>query len=150
MQDRIERDLKDALLAGDKVKTETLRGLKNALQYEAKNTGAKDGELTDEQVQRVLARESKKRAEAGDLYKQGGNAERAEAEMAEKAIIDSYLPKPMDETEVEAAVAEEVAKISTPRPSDMGKIIGAVRSKLGPTADGATVARLVKQALEQK
>jgi uncharacterized protein YqeY len=93
MQDQIDKDLKTALLAGDKAKVETLRGLKNALQYEAVAIGSKDRSLTDEQIQKVLAREAKKRQEAADLYKQGGNQPRADAELAEKAIIDGYLPE---------------------------------------------------------
>jgi hypothetical protein len=149
MQDQIEKDLKAALLAGDKLKTETLRGLKNALQYEAVNSGFKNRELTDEQAQKVFAREAKKRQEAADLYKQGGNSERAEAEMAEKQIIESYLPQQLSEDEIAKAVDEELAKINSPVPSDMGKVIGAVRSRLGASADGATIARLVKERLNQ-
>ena len=150
MQEKMERELKTALLAGDKLKTETLRGLKNALQYETIKLRAKDSKLGDEQIQQVLARESKKRAEAAELYKKGGNNERAEAELAEKAIIDSYLPEQVDEATITSAVSQEVAKIESPTMADMGKVIGAVRAKLGAGADGATIARLVKQVLEQK
>ena len=150
MQEKIERELKTALLAGDKLKAETLRGLKNALQYEAINLRAQDSKMSDEQIQQVLARESKKRAEAAELYKKGGNNERAEAELAEKAIIDSYLPEQVDEATITSAVSQEVAKIESPTMADMGKVIGAVRAKLGAGADGATIARLVKQVLEQK
>jgi uncharacterized protein YqeY len=73
MQQSIERDLKAALLSGDKEKVEVLKGLKNALQYEAVNSGAKLDELTDEQIQKVFAREAKKRQEAADLYKNAGS-----------------------------------------------------------------------------
>ena len=67
MQEQIERDLKDALLSGERQKAETLKGLKSALQYEA--ISSKDSSLSDEQIQKVLARESKKRAEAAELIK---------------------------------------------------------------------------------
>lgn len=150
MQENIERDLKAALLAGDKVKVETLRGLKSAIHNETIAQGAKDSGLPDEQIQKVLARESKKRTEAAELYKRGGNNERAEAELAEKAVIDTYLPKQIDESEIAVAVSEEMAKIEAPSMADMGKIIGAVKAKLGIGADGATIARLTKQGLEQK
>lgn len=150
MQEQIEKDLKSALLGGDKTKVETLRGLKNSLQYAAIEQGVKDGPLADEQVQKVLAKESKKRREAADLYKQGGNNQRAEQELAEKAIIDAYLPKQVDEVALEAAVDEEISKLATATASDMGKIIGTVRGKLGAGADGAVIARIVKQKLEQE
>jgi hypothetical protein len=149
MQEKIESDLKSALLAGDKAKVETLRGLKSSLLNEAIAQGTKDTGLTDEQIQKVLSKESKKRVEAADLYKQGGNNERAEAEMAEKAVIDAYLPDQVDESAVAAAVNEEVAKIESPTMADMGKIIGSVRAKLGAGADGSTIARLVKEKLGQ-
>src|SRR3989344_8332315 len=122
MLEKIESDLKTALLAGEKVKVETLRGLKSAILNETIAQGAKDSGLTAEQIQKVLARESKKRSEAAELYKKGGNDERAQAELTEKAIIDGYLPEQMDEGQVAAAVDEEIAKMESPSMADMGKI----------------------------
>ncbi len=148
MLEKIERDLKTAMLAGDKTKVETLRGLKSAILNEAIAAGAKEVGLTDEQIQKVLARESKKRAEAAQLYKQGGNTQRANAELAEKAIIDSYLPQQIDGDTIAAAVDEEIAKLASPQLSDMGKIIGAVKVRLGAGADGGTIARIVKEKLQ--
>src|SRR6266576_3469303 len=97
MQEKIAQDLKAALLSGDKVKTETLRGLKNALQYEAVAQRLKPADLTDEQMQKVFVKEAKKRQEAADLYQQGGNSERSQAELAEKTIIEAYLPEQVSE-----------------------------------------------------
>ena len=150
MQDRLERDLKSAMLAGDKQRAEVIRGLKNALQYEAVAVNAADRKLSDEQIQKVLAREAKKRQEAVDIYQKGGSAERARAELAEKKIIEEYLPEQMDEAAIVKLVKEEFAKIDNPTMANMGQIIGAVKSKAGPAADGATIAKLVKKALETK
>ncbi len=150
MQDKIESDLKTALLGGDKLKVETLRGIKSALQNETIAQNARDRGLSEEDIQKVLSREGKKRQEAADLYKQGGNQERAEVELSEKAIIDAYLPEQVDEAAIASAVGEEVAKLDSPQMSDMGKIIGAVRARLGAGADGAVIARLAKDALGQK
>ena len=147
MLEKIESDLKSALLAGDKAKVETLRGLKSAILNEIIALGAKDTGLNDEQTQKVLARESKKRAEAAELYKKGGSDDRAQAELAEKDVIDGYLPQQLDEGQITAAVDEEIAKLEAPAMSDMGKIIGAVKAKLGAGADGATIARIVKERL---
>ncbi len=149
MQEQIDQDLKQALLSGDKAKTETLRGLKSALLNEAIAQNARDTGLSDEQIQKVLAKESKKRQEAADLYKQGGSEERAGAELAEKAIIDAYLPEQMSEEQIAKIVDEEVDKTDSPTMQDMGRIIGAVRSRAGGPADGALIARLVKDKLNQ-
>jgi uncharacterized protein YqeY len=147
MQDKIDSDLKAALLAGDKTKTETLRTIKSALLNEAIAQNARDTGLSDEQIQKVLARESKKRQEAADLYQKGGSADRASAELAEKTVIDAYLPEQLSEAEVAKIVDDEVAKAGSPTMQDMGRIIGAVRAKAGGTADGALIARLVKEKL---
>ncbi len=147
MQEQIERDLKGALLAGDKQKTETLRGLKSALQYEAVSLGSKDRSLSDEQIQKVLARESKKRQETADIYKKAQEEARAQKELEEKQIIDAYLPEQLSEDEIKTAVEAEIAQLDSPSKSDMGKIIGAVKAKLGAQADGALIAKLVKERL---
>ena len=147
MQDKIEQDLKQALLAGDKQKAETLRTIKSSILNEAIAQGARDSGLSDEQIQTILARESKKRQEAADLYEKGGAADRASAELAEKTIIDSYLPEQLTEEEVAKAVDEEIAKQDSPTMQDMGRIIGAVRGRLGAQADGALIAKLVKEKL---
>jgi uncharacterized protein len=147
MQDKLEQDLKQALLSRDKQKAETLRTIKSSLLNEAIAQGARDSGLSDEQVQKILARESKKRQEAADLYQQGGAADRASAELAEKAVIDAYLPKQLSEDKVAQAVDEEIAKAGSPDMQQMGRIIGAVRSRLGGQADGALIAKLVKDKL---
>jgi uncharacterized protein len=149
MQEQIERELKTALLAGDKAKAETLRGLKSALLNEAISQNARDSGLTDEQIQKILARESKKRQEAADLYTRGGAPERASAELAEKAIIDAYLPEQLSEADVARLVDEEIAKAGAPTMQDMGRIIGAVKARAGGQADGGLIAKLVKDKLSK-
>jgi uncharacterized protein YqeY len=149
LQNKLESDLKAALLGGEKNKVETIKGLKNALQYEAVSLKLKPADLNEEQIFKVLERESKRRQEAADLYSQAGEAERAQKEQSEKAIIDGYLPEKLSEDEVKAVVDEEVAKLDSPTIKDMGRIIGAVRQRLGAQADGATISRLVKEGLSQ-
>lgn len=150
ISEQIESDLKAALLSGDKQKTETLRTLKGALLNEAISQGARETGLSEESIQKVLSKESKKRAEAADLYEKVGESARAEAELTEKAIIDVYLPAQLSEQEVAAIVKEEAAKLDNPTAAEMGRIIGAVRGRLGAQADGALIARLTKEALEKK
>lgn len=149
MQEKIDADLKQALLGGDKATAETLRGIKSALLNETIAQGARDSGLSDDQIQKILARESKKRQEAADLYKQGGADERASAELAEKALIDGYLPAQLSEEEITKLVDDEIAKAGPATMQDMGRIIGAVRGRAGGQADGALIARLVKEKLCQ-
>lgn len=149
MEDQINSDLKAAMLGGDKTKTETLRGIKAALLNEAITLGARDTGLSDEQIQKVLSKESKKRAEAAEMYTQGGSADRAQAETAEKAIIDAYLPDQLDESVILEAINSQISELGATGPADMGRVIGAVKAKLGAGADGSTVARLAKEALNQ-
>lgn len=149
MQEQLEADLKQALLSGDKAKAETLRTIKSALLNEAISQGARETGLSDEQVQKILGRESKKRQEAADLYQKGGAADRASAELAEKAVIDAYLPEQMDDAEVAKIVDEEIAKAGQVSMQDMGRIIGAVRARTGSQAEGALIAELVKEKLSQ-
>jgi len=146
--DKIEADLKTALLAGDKPKVETLRGLKSAILNEVIAKNARETGLSDEQIQQVLSRESKKRQEAADLYKQAGAQERAAAELSEKSFIDAYLPAQLPEEEVAKAVEAAISELNASSVADMGKVIGAVRTKLGASADGAVIARLAKAKLQ--
>ncbi len=150
MQDKLERDLKTAMLAGDKARAEVIRGLKNALQYEAVAQNAADRKLNDEQIQKVLAREAKKRQEAVDIYQKNGQADRAERELAEKRIIEEYLPEQLDEAAIEGLVREQISKVDNPTMANMGQIIGAVKAKAGPVADGSLIAKLVKDKLAQR
>jgi uncharacterized protein YqeY len=147
MQDKIDSDIKAAMLAGDKTKAETLRGLKSAILNEAIAQGAKDEGLSDEQIQNVLTKEAKKRVEAADLYRQGGNSEKATAEMNEKEIIDAYLPEQASEDDIAIAVKEAITSTGAASAADMGKVIGAVKAKLGASADGSIIARITKEQL---
>jgi uncharacterized protein YqeY len=147
VQGKIERDLKAAMLAGDKDKVEVLRGLKTALQYEAVSVGSQDRSLSEETAQKVLAKESKKRQDTAEIYKNAGEQQRAETELAEKKIIDTFLPEQLSDEEIKKAVDEEIAKLGASSTADMGKVIGAVRQRLGAAANGSTIARLVKESL---
>jgi len=149
MQEQIERDIKSALLSGDKIRVETLKTIKNALQYEAVAKSVKPGELSEDQVQVVLAREAKKRQEAADLYKTAHETEREQKELAEKTVISAYLPEQMKEEDLKKVVEAEIAKVDNPGLPQMGQIIGAVRAQTKGQADGALIAKFVKEALDK-
>lgn len=147
LEQRLEQDIKDALLAGDKVKATTLRGLKATLLNVKVAQGKRDSGLNDQEVQQVLGKEAKKRQESADLYKQGGDDTRAQAELSEKAVIEAYLPAQLSEAEIAALVDEAIKSTGASGPQAMGQVIGQVKAKAGASADGALIARITKEKL---
>ncbi len=147
LEQRLEEDIKTALLSGDKTRATTLRGLKAVLLNVKVATGKRDSGLTDDEVLPVFSKESKKRQESADLYEQGGNQERAEAELAEKAIIDAYLPAQLSEDEITVMVDEAIAQTDATGPAALGQVIGKVKAKAGASADGAVIAKIAKEKL---
>jgi uncharacterized protein YqeY len=149
LQDQLEQDIKTAMLARDKDKAEVLRGLKNALHIEAIGLGVKVVGLNDEQAQKVLAAEAKKRQDAADAYQKAGEIERADREMAEKELIQNYLPDMMSDDELQLLISATINRLKASGQADLGRVISAVRAETGASADGATVARLVRELLER-
>lgn len=145
---QIEADLKQAMLAGDKTLVETLRGLKSAILYAEVAAGTRGETDDDAAVQAVLAKEAKKRQESADLFKQGGNNEKAQAELAEKTVIEKYLPEQMSEADIKKVVDEVMAEMGATSAQQMGQVIGQVRARTQGQADGGIIARLVKEKLQ--
>lgn len=145
--ERINQDLKTALLGGDKQRALVLRSLKSAILYVEVEQGKRGSGLPEEEILRILGKEAKKRQESADLYVRGGSRERADAELAEKAIIDTYLPKALSETEISRLIDGIVAETGPLNKQTMGTTIAAVKQKAGPAADGGLIARLVKERL---
>ena len=148
LKDQIQADLKAAMLARDTVRTQTLQGLKAAILNEEVAKKVREEGLDDAAIEQLIAREAKKRDEAAGLFEQGGNQESADKERAEKEILSVYLPEQLSEEDIRNLVNEAIAAVAASGPQDMGRVIGAVKAKAGNTADGATVARLVKEQLQ--
>lgn len=147
LKERIDADLKTAMLARDEFRTTTLRGLKAAILNEEVAKGVREQGLNDAAIEQVIAREAKKRDEAAKLFEQGGNQASADKERAEKELLGGYLPEQLSEEDVRALVDTVVAEIQPEGMKDMGRVIGAVKAKAGNTADGALIAQLVKERL---
>jgi uncharacterized protein YqeY len=147
LEQQIDKDLKSALLSRDSVQVETLRGLKSVILYAKVAAGTRDSEMSDEQVIQLLAKEAKKRQESIDLYNQGGAPERAAKEQAEKALIEIYLPAQLSEDEIKQHIDSVIKELGATDMSAMGQVIGAVKAKTEGAADGAVIARLVKERL---
>ena len=147
LKDTINADLKTAMLSGDKTRVETLKMLKSAILYKEVELGVRDSGLTDEQTIDVLTKEAKKRQDAAGMYTQAGNIEKAKAELIEQAVAREYLPAQISDQELEVIIDEIVASSGEVTMKDMGRIIGAVKAKVGSTADGSRVSSIVKQKL---
>lgn len=147
IKDSINQDLKQALLARDAATALVLRGLKGSILNAEIAAGNRDQGLDDEAVTALLRKEAKKRQESADLYMQGGDSERANAELVEKKIIEQYLPAQMSEADIRTLVQAEVAKLEDRSPRAMGQVIAAVKTQTKGAADGSLIARIVKEEL---
>lgn len=147
LEQRLEQDIKAALLAGDSVKATTLRGLKAALLSAKIAAGTRGAAMADDAVITIFSKEAKKRQESADMYTQGGNQAMAEAELTEKTLIETYLPAQLSEPELGEIIKETVAELGVTDLKGMGQVIAAVKEKTGATADGSRIARMVKERL---
>ena len=147
LKQQLEQDVKTALLAGDKDRVTTLRGLKSVILYAEVASGKRDEGMTDEEVLTLFAKEAKKRQESAELFQKGGNLEKAAAELAEKQIIEAYLPKQLTDEELNAIVEQVISEFDSLSPQMMGQIIGAVKQKTEGKADGSRIATAVKERL---
>lgn len=149
LKERIYDEMKAALLGGDRFVGETLRNLKAAVLNEEVATGKRDTGLSDDEIEKVIAKEIKKRTESARLYRENDRLDLAEPEEKEIAVLSAYLPEQMSETDLRKLIDEKIANIGATGPQMMGQVIGAVKSVAGNTADGAMIAQLVKEALNK-
>lgn len=145
----IDADLKNALLSGERFRADVLRGLKAAILNEEVAQGKRDEGLANAEIEKIITREVKKRAESAELYIQADRQELADNEKAEADVLSVYLPEQLSEADIQKAVDDTITALGVSGPQAVGQVIGAVKGKLGNTADGAIIARLVKQALSE-
>ena len=143
----ITDEMKAALLGRHRFRGDVLRNLKAAILNEEVSLGKRDEGLSDAEVEKVLAREVKKRVESAELYRSNGRIELAESEEKEAAILREFLPEQLSEAEIVAIVKDVVASMDDVSMQKMGQVIGAVEQKVGNAADGALIAKIVKEKL---
>ncbi|CDM65781.1 GatB/YqeY domain-containing protein [Pyrinomonas methylaliphatogenes] len=142
---RILSDMTAAMKSQDALRTSTLRMVKAALTNREIEKG---GELSDDEIIKMLRSLIKQRQEAAEQYERGGRQELADKERAEIEIIESYLPQAATPEEIERAVAEAIAETGATSIRDMGKVMKAAQARLaGRSFDGRTVSELVKAKL---
>jgi uncharacterized protein YqeY len=151
LKDRLRADLTTAMKAQDKLRTATLRMLIAAIQTE-EVSGKEPRELTDADVLKVLAKESKKRGEAAQIFITNGRGELAANERAEASVIDDYLPSQLNDDEVANVVNTAIAQVAEEighRPSvkQMGQVMKAAAAIAEGKADGSRLSAAVKDRL---
>ena len=136
--DQVSNDIKSAMLAKDKVRLEALRGIKKEF-LEAKTAKGADGELTDDMAMKILAKMVKQRKESAQIYTEQNRPDLAEPELAEAAVIETYLPKQMTEEELTEALKAIIAQVGATTPQEMGKVMGVATKQLAGRADGRAI-----------
>ena len=132
--------MKTAMKARDSVRVSTLRYLLS----EVKNTEIDEGELTEERILKLIAKQVKQMKEGIESFKLAGNADAIEEETQKIAILEEFLPEQMSDEAIAAIVAEVLASTEE---RNMGKLMGMVMAKVSGKADGNRVSAAVKSAL---
>ncbi len=148
LSQKIQDDMKAALLSGNRFEGDVLRNLKAAILNEEVAAGKREEGLDDATVEKIIAREVKKRNESVKIYEENGRPELAEDEKKEIAVLSVYLPQQLSEDEIREIAKLVIEEIDNVGPSMMGQVIGGVKAKAGNAADGAVVARVVKELLQ--
>ncbi len=144
--DIVSKDIVAAMKAKDKVRLEALRNIKKVF-IEAKTAPGANDTLDDAAAMKILQKLAKQGNDSAALYKSQNREDLAEAEMAQVAVIESYLPKPLSTEEIEAAVREIIAQTGATSIKEMGKVMGAANKALAGKADGKTISEIVKKLL---
>ena len=143
---QVSSDIKAAMLAKDKVRLETLRGIKKEF-LEAKTAKGGNGELADDAATKILVKMVKQRKETAAIYTEQNRPELAQNELAEAAVIEEYLPKQMSEEELTEALKAIIAQVGASSAKDMGKVMGVASKQLAGKAEGRTISAKVKELL---
>jgi uncharacterized protein YqeY len=148
LRERFTADMKSAMKAGDKGRLGAIRLIQAALKdKDIEARGAGKGQASDEEILALLQKMIKQRQESIVMYEQGGRPELAQQEREEAAVITSYLPQQMDESEVKAAIEAAIAETGAASMKDMGKVVGFLRGKYAGRMDFAKASGLVKEML---
>lgn len=142
----IDQEIKTAMKAKDKLRLETLRSAKTAFMEETTAKGAAD-KLTEEQSVAILQRMVKQRKDSATIFEEQNRAELAQKELEEVEVLQSFLPKPYTQEELERAIGEIIVKTGSSSLKDMGKVMGAATKYLGGRAEGRVIAETVKKLL---
>lgn len=146
--EKVSGDIKNAMKAKDKVALETLRNIKKCF-LEAKTAPGANDNLTDADALKIMQKLVKQGKDSAAVYTEQGRQDLAEAELAQVAVIERYLPKPMSAEELETALKAIIAQVGAAGPKDMGKVMGVASKSLAGKAEGRAISDAVKRLLNQ-
>ncbi len=144
--EQISEDIKAAMKARDKVRLETLRNIKKVF-LEAKTAPGANDTLTDTDALKIIQKLAKQGKESAATFAQQNRQDLADAELAQVAVIEEYLPKALTEEEIEAKVKEIITETGATTMKDMGKVMGLASKAMAGCADGRAISTIVKKLL---
>ena len=144
--DHISEDIKAAMKARDKVRLDTLRNIKKVF-LEAKTAPGANDTLEDADALKIIQKLAKQGKEAAQTFIQNGRQDLADEDLAQVAVMEEYLPKPLSAEEIETAVRDIIDKVGATSMKDMGKVMGMTSKQLAGRADGGTISSIVKKLL---
>ena len=145
LEEKIQQDIKAAMLAKDSVALASVRAIKAAILLAKTAEGGKP--VDDNEIIKIIQKLVKQRKESAEIYSQQNRPELAENELAEAAVMEKYLPKQLSEAEIEAKVKEIIAQVGATSMADMGKVMGTATKALAGAADGRVISALVRKLL---
>lgn len=146
LETQIQKDIMEAMKAKDTVRLNAVRSIKSAILL-AKTAEGGSKDLQDTDIIKLIQKLAKQRKEAAEQYSAAGRQELADNELAEAAVLNTYLPKMLSEQELEEKLKEIIAQVGASKPSDMGKVMGVATKQLAGLAEGKTISALVKKLL---
>jgi len=149
LHQKIEQDFKEAFKAGDQARRLVLGMLKTALLNKAIEKKSKDEPLSDQEIESIISSEVKKRRDAAAQYAEGGRSDLVAKEEGEIVMLMVYLPQQYTKEEIEKLAQEAIAQTGAVGEKDFGKVMSVLAPRVKGRADGAMVARIVKEHLSR-
>lgn len=146
LKERIDADIKQAMLAKDKARLQALRSIKSQILLAETEKGGTEG-ISKETELKLLTKAAKQRRESAELYAQQGRTDLEEVELAELAVIEQYLPQQLDEGDLRIRILEIIRRVGATGPSDMGRVMGVASKELAGQADGRAISSAVGDML---
>ena len=143
LEEKINGDIKSAMLAKESQKLEALRAIKSAILLLKTSPEG----LSDDTAVKALQKMVKQRKETADIYKTQNREDLADIELFQAGIIETYLPKQMSEDELRQIISKIISDMGASSPSDMGKVMGVATKQLAGKADGKIISAIVKELL---
>jgi uncharacterized protein len=142
LKERIEADIKQAMLAKEKTRLQALRSIKSQILLAETEKGGSEG-LSQDTEMKLLTRAAKQRRESAEVYAKQNRPDLEQIELDELAIIEQYLPQQLDEGDLRTRILEIIQRVGATGPSDLGRVMGVASKELAGQADGRAISSAV-------